>query len=370
MPRPAKPARLYLRKDDNTWIVRDRNKDYRTGCPGDNRAGAERWLADYIARKAATAPGESGHASAIQIAEVLRVYALERGPHVANKAIFADTISTLVPFWAERMVSEIKGGTCREYAASRGNRPTARRELETLRAAVNHYHREYGLESVPSFTMPQKPLARDRWLNRAEAARLLKAARASSPHLARYILIAIYTGTRTSATLSLGWMPSTTGGHVDLNAGLLYRAPIGHRQTKKRQPTARIPDRLLAHLRRWKDMDDHPVRIVHWNGRQVASIKKAFRTARKAAGLDGAVIPHCLRHTSVTWAMQNGMDKWQACGFFGLTMETLESVYGHHHPDFQDDVKRAFRTDTARKQSSPSDMNVNKSRAKKGTKSA
>jgi hypothetical protein len=32
--------------------------------------------------------------------------------------------------------------------------------------------------------------------------------------------------------------------------------------------------------------------------------------------------------------MQSGVPIWQAAGFLGMTTETLERVYGHHHPDF------------------------------------
>jgi integrase len=40
-------------------------------------------------------------------------------------------------------------------------------------------------------------------------------------------------------------------------------------------------------------------------GRGVASVRKAIGRAATAAGLDG-VSPHVLRHTAVSWAMQNG----------------------------------------------------------------
>jgi hypothetical protein len=33
--------------------------------------------------------------------------------------------------------------------------------------------------------------------------------------------------------------------------------------------------------------------------------------------------------------MQHGADLWQAAGFLGMTVETLQAVYGYHHPDFQ-----------------------------------
>ena len=32
--------------------------------------------------------------------------------------------------------------------------------------------------------------------------------------------------------------------------------------------------------------------------------------------------------------MQRGADKWAASGFFGISLNLLERVYGHHHPDF------------------------------------
>ena len=45
------------------------------------------------------------------------------------------------------------------------------------------------------------------------------------------------------------------------------------------------------------------------------------------------VSPHVLRHTCATWLMQAGVPMWEAAGFLSMTRETLERVYGHHHPD-------------------------------------
>ena len=73
--------------------------------------------------------------------------------------------------------------------------------------------------------------------------------------------------------------------------------------------------------------------VVEWNGKPVKSVRKALRSGRIAAGLGDDVTAHTLRHTAPTWAMQNGADLWQAAGYFGMTVETLERVYGHHHPD-------------------------------------
>jgi hypothetical protein len=40
--------------------------------------------------------------------------------------------------------------------------------------------------------------------------------------------------------------------------------------------------------------------------------------------------------------MQMGTDLWKAAGWLGMTVETLEEKYGHHHPDFQEEAAGAF----------------------------
>jgi len=278
----------------------------------------------------------------------MRVYVMEHAPSTACPAKIAEHIEALTDFWAEKMVSSIKGATCREYARTR-KLSMARRQLETLRAAVNYFHKEYGLDPVPAFTMPKKAKPREKWMTRSEAARLLWSAR-RTPHIARFILIGLYTGTRSTAILGLSWMPQTTGGWIDVEKGVLFRSGSGQRETKKRQTPAKIPHRLMWHVARWKAMDGNQRHVINWNGGPVKSIKKAFRRARTDAKLVPEIIPHTLRHTCATWLMQAGTDKWEACGFLAMTLEVLEKNYGHHHPDFQDGVSGAFsRTGTAQK---------------------
>lgn len=73
--------------------------------------------------------------------------------------------------------------------------------------------------------------------------------------------------------------------------------------------------------------------FVEWNGLPVKSVKSAFKTAIGHAGVAGRVSPPTLRHAAATWLMQAAVDKWEAAGFLGISVEMLERVYGHHHPD-------------------------------------
>lgn len=246
-------------------------------------------------------------------------------------------------YWGKKTVSEIVGAPCEEYADFSSTKSMARRDLEMLRAAVGHYKKRVGLDVTPTFTLPEKELPRTRWLTRSEAAKLLWTAyRAGNQHLVRFILIGIYTGTRSGAILDLQWCPNLIGGFINLEAGVMYREPPGSRKTNKRKPPCAIPNRLMPHLRRWAKQDEGLLYVIHWKGEHINRIYKAFVTCVSAAGLDNKVIPHCLRDTAATWAMQRGLKLTSASKALGMTVKTLEENYWHHHPDYQQDLRELY----------------------------
>ena len=98
---------------------------------------------------------------------------------------------TLDAWWADRTLADVNGTNCRAYVEYRTAQPwksartaaprmvtaaAARRELEDLRSAINHHRREGLCSEVVSVVLPERPPARERWLTRSEAARLLWAA--------------------------------------------------------------------------------------------------------------------------------------------------------------------------------------------------
>ena len=214
---------------------------------------------------------------------------------------------------------------------------TVRRDLNVLQAAINYCHKEGYLTHTTAVTLPEVPAAKDRWLSRDEAARLIWAAYRSprGKHLARFILIALYTGTRKEAILRLGFMRNTAGGWIDTDQGMIYRRGADERETKKRRPPMKLSRKLLAHCLRWKSAG--AIWAVQIDGQRVGDIKKAFEGARTRAGLPD-VTPHTLKHTAITWAMQKGMKLEDAANYFGTSSETIRRVYYHHHPDFQEEA--------------------------------
>lgn len=263
------------------------------------------------------------------------MYAEEYAPTVAAPERIGYAISALLPFWADLKLTHVKGETCRRYAKWRSKADgTIRRELGTLQAAMNYAHREGYVTSAPLVTLPQKPEPRERWLTRDEAARLLFAAYKGhkSRHLARFVLIGLYTGTRKDAILRMGFEPNTVGGWFDLEQGIMYRRGTDERSTNKRRTPAPIPRQLRAHLRRWRDGGSQWA--VEYEGQRVGDVKRAFAKAKTQAGLLD-ITPHTLKHTAITWVLQNGASVWDAAGYFATSAETIERTYGHHSPSHQ-----------------------------------
>lgn len=335
MPRPSKGARLHRRADRGVWIIKDGSRRVSTGTR--DRREAEAALARYLAER--DRPIGPRDPSQVTAAEVLNIYATERAPHVRDPSRIGTSIRMLVPILGPLPLSSITGETCRRYGKARDRAPgTIRKDLGVLAAAINHAHAEGYITSAPRVRLPEKPAPRDRWLTREEVDQLMGAARSNpaTRHVERFIQVAVWTGTRSSAILALRFMPHLQGGHVDTAAGLIYRRASGQAETKKRQPPAPIPRPLLDMLIEWER--EGATWVVEYkgpgaSGGRVASIKNAWRTVLKTSGIDHCT-RHDLRHTAITWAMQAGADKWAAAGFFGLTLDMLESTYGHHHPDY------------------------------------
>ncbi|QQO20221.1 site-specific integrase [Bradyrhizobium diazoefficiens] len=383
MPRRSKGARLQLKAarrnkggkttHQATWIIRDNGRDVSTGCAKAEIATAEEKLRDYITSKH-TPKRRVRHIDDIPIADMLSIYLdaqldklrsrfnvdSESEDTISDIRKFKKRIERLNEWWGAKMLGEVNGEVCRSYAKKRGKRGGARRDLEDLRAAIGHHAAEGYHREIVKVSLPEKGQPRDKWLTRSDAAKLVwtcwryremqkgsrrpvddvKVATSKRPlrHLARFILLGIYSGTRAGAIAAASPIPAIGRSYVDLERGRYYRLRQGSAKTNKRQPTVPIPLRLLAHLRRWHRLNPEAKHFVEYNGKPVNSVKTAFKSAVTLAGLGPGISPHTLRHTAATWLMQRGADPWQAAGYLGMSLEVLLNTYGHHHPDYLSDA--------------------------------
>jgi integrase len=356
--RPIQPPRLKLRRARKgrqaLWIIKDQECEVSTGCGAGERSKAEIALANYLLKNRRPSFGD-GHPAEILIGDCLAEYCEKHGPTIARPDGLAIEIERLAEFFGDRLVSELTEILCREYVdwrcaqtdkratknKGRTIKPTtARRELVTLSAALNWCFRNKKLDRPVAVMLPKVAERRERYLTRSQVAALLWAALGFNRdgtrnrfrinrHLARFILIGLYTGTRHDAILKLQWMASTSGGWFDLDSGVLYRRPQDAIETNKRRTPSPIPPRLLPHLKRWRKLSTQCV--IEYDGKPIASqLRRAWTGARAMAGLGPEVTPHVLKHTCATLMLQSRVSTWDVAGVLGTSEAVIRKTYGHH----------------------------------------
>jgi integrase len=324
MPRRAKGPRLYRDPSRGQYVIRDGSRFIRCGAA--SLVEAEKWLAEYISGKHRPQQSETP-----LVADILSAYATDVAAYRKTAIQISYQIGSLLKWWGTKRAAEITARNCRAYAATK-TAPAASHDLKILRAACNHWSREYAAITPPPVVWrPQEGRPRERWLTRSELAHLLQASR-HLQHLRRFICLAYYTGSRPGVVLRLQW------DQIDLSKGVMARIrPEEAADAKKRAPVVRLGKRILSHLRRWRRLDagTETKYLCHYEGRRVEDPHGSWKRATEAAGLKG-VTRHTLRHTRATHLMQSGkVTPWEAAGYLGMTVRTLERVYAKHSPDYQ-----------------------------------
>lgn len=342
MPRPNRGPYLNYVKDRGRWYIqwseagRTRQLSTGTGDSSEAQGALARFIQERERSARASGPRDPG---SFPIADALTLYGDEHAPQATDPARIGYAIAGLIPFWGGRMVGDITRETCRAYGRERGKAPgTIRRELATLRAAINYAKDEGRLTYAPTVHLPPKPDGKDRWLRRSEAAGLLNAARnghaSTRPYLPLFILIGLYTGARKGAILSLRWP------QVDLAAERINFNPPGRVRTSKGRAYIPIPKRLLTFLRLARRRGSDLGFVINRDGERLDNTKRAFNSACADAGLQD-VTPHTLRHTCGTWMAQRGVPLDKIGGWLGHSDARTTQLYAHHHPDFMEEARNA-----------------------------
>ncbi len=350
MSRRSKGPRLYLKParrdgDEPVYIIRDGASSIGTGCGAGDRAGAERKLAEYLQAKHQPSRRNSS-IETVAVSDVISIYLADKVPAQARPEKAAERAERLLEFFGRYTLADISGALCRKYVAWRGNEGGARRDLQDLAAAINHHRREGFHREIVSVVLPPAGDARDRFLTRSEVARLLwvclttremqdgkPTAKRPLRHLARFILLGVYTGSRPGAILTLSWHQEIGRGFISLDQQMIYRKAIGARATNKRQPPVPAGPELGRMLELWAKADCYRGPVVSFDGQPIASVKTAFKKAVRLAGLGDDVCPYTLRHTTASWLVQKGASTRKVAELLGTSEAMIAKHYGHLAPD-------------------------------------
>lgn len=393
MGRRPLPARLYWDEDRDTWAVMDRGKRERLDLRREQVEEAERALERYVlAKRSKEKPSKGRRADQIYGAEVLDRYLALRTPGedgqvakggkaVARPEELAQRVAALLAYWGDRTLDEVDEDSCADFVSEVGTDSYGRRCLEDYRAAINAYARAGYLRDLVKVTLPEKSQSREDWLTYAEALalcrtawrerdaqlrptrdgpRLVVTSRRRWAHLVPFIATAIATCSRSARIYEASYVAEAGRPWIDLERGVYYRTAPGEVVAgNKRAPTVPVGPLLLKAMRRWASPRTRrgevlPGRryVVEYAGRPVdpkGSFTECLERARELYphlfrlpdGSPKRIVRHSLRHTGVTWLALAGVDPYEICKFAGLTMETFERVYSHHHPDHMQGVRKA-----------------------------
>lgn len=389
MPRPNLGLRIYHREslyDGAGKLLRRGRLELLDGSrrissfAEDDQRGADEALAQALIDRHQPNRSKSQRAQQVLVTDVLAIYATEVVPGHARPDKTAQRLVQLGEWWQGKSLDDISGKSCRDYRDFRlampwksakpkitGNparmitEPGVRRELEDLRAAVNYHRKEGYCREVVEVWLPPRGKKRERWLTRNEVARLLrvllhhqevqvigKGSRIGQVyvtkkrpwrHLARWLLVALYTGSRAGVVGAASFQRGEGRAFVDLKNGVFIRLPEDEEEAdnKLRTPVP-LPERLLAHLRRWSRMGVEDWIVTH-DGERMREPNKALARAVAEAGLDRGVVPHTARHTCATWMMLLGCDARNAAFYLGMSEKMLLDRYGHFSPWHQADTR-------------------------------
>jgi integrase len=276
---------------------------------------AKRRLADWTAKPAGDTVGE-----------LVESYLADKDKTAVRAVDLRGAWKQARDTFAHLRPDQITRTVCRQYRDMRyaaGRKPnTVRKELEVVRAALNWHKRA----DKAVFELPSPPPAKERFLTKEEARRLLKGARRFA-HVRAFIALSLTTAARQSALLELTW------DRVDFDRGLI-RLPLGVASDEDRKRRAVVPmnRRARRYLRVLKAgaTCNH---VIEWGGHRVLSIKKGFRAACDRAGIEG-VTPHILRHTAASWMAMAGVPMFEISRMLGHSdTRVTERVYAKLSPE-------------------------------------
>lgn len=358
MPRPRKPTRVHMDPKTGDWRIFKSD-------------GSRRRLGSSAPRTADTTP----------VMDFVYRYAEARADDVAKPQLIADAIEALSPFWSSKTAADVNRESCAKYTKWRMNgglrkhhlktrktsmskanisQSTARRDLTTLRAAVKLALADgILLGTVPTVVLPDETPAKERNLERDEAAAILRELWRGAPtkardgtvhrspgktrHAARLFFLLLYTGSRFTTVAKTTRKKRLDGPWVDMKKEIWYRRGLYEKVTKKRREPHRIPGKVLLALKRWERLyPDQEYLVEHPRnpGKPVGDIGQALDGACERLEME-RITPHGLKHTAITLYISGGGDMMLASEYFSTTYATIRKNYLHLLPDFQEEALSA-----------------------------
>lgn len=288
---------------------------------GTNDPGKARQLAPALYSELTRPKGKS-------VAELWQAYLIEKsGRAIVVTMPFA--WKSLAPRFGTLAGDAITRADCLAYMTDRRKAgikdSTIHTQLGRLRMVLKWAEKRELIDRAPHIERPATPKPREGHLTRIEARSLIDAA--TMPHIRLFIILALGTGARKEALLSLKWS------QCDFERGLIdFRDPEIQRPHKGRAivPMNRTVKTALLELHKGA-LSPH---VIEWGGKRVLAVKRALNTAAKAAGV-GHVYPHLFRHSAAVHMAEAGIPMEEIAQFLGHNnVAVTRKIYARFSPNY------------------------------------
>jgi integrase len=267
------------------------------------------------------------------VGDLFKLYMTDRETDGKLMPAFRDNWRALAPHFGGMAPEHVTADECRAYARNRletVSQGTVWTELTRLRSCINWAIKRRVIQPAGYVWVLSKPPPKQRVLTVEEAKALIDAA--VTPHVKLFIWIALLTGARSGAILSLEWSRvSFDEGTIDFKV-MDQPNPLQKRARKTAAKVSMTPElRFLLLEAKAGALTDH---VIEWDAAPVASIRKGFSEACRRAGLTD-VVPHTLRHTHATLALESGVEIERISRQLGhRDSATTRGIYLHPSADY------------------------------------
>lgn len=346
MPRPRNDRpQLKLRRGKYCIEYYENDDRIRISTGTANEVRARQALADFEAEL-------ERRPVALTVSQALDRYTTHRTGKVQALARLLEAVKPLRLALGPLRVDQVNQSAWDRYAAARVTRPhrkvapenhkprpvssgTLRREFNVLRAALRRAWKDGFLVKPPEMEAPRDSAPRDRYLTKAEAKRLVAASKQTA-HVEVFTALAVYTGARKAAMLSLKWE------QVDFTTGMVDYNEPGRMITAKRRAIVPMTPDLREVLER-ADKARQSEYVVEYAGKAVPfGLRWSFAKMCERAALGWRPTPHHLKHSVASWFAMAGIPIDQAADWLATDPKTLRKVYRKFDPSYLRTVASAL----------------------------
>jgi len=227
-------------------------------------------------------------------------------------------------------INKLSGKHVSDYTKKRdASAGTINRELGVLSAALRWANAEGIIDRVIVIKRLPEPEPRKMWLDKEECLRFLEASK-RYPHVFLFVAIALLTGQRKEAILSLQWP------QVVWKEGVIdFRDKRDRRNRRKNRAVVPISPEMQTLL---SGIERDSMFVISNNGRRIRDMRKAWSNILEDCGLEG-VTPHVLRHSVATNLVRDGVPIIEVAKLLGHKDSRItERVYAKFAPDYLDNV--------------------------------